>query len=208
MTISTYTELKDAVANWTARADLATGGTNVTRVDEILDNAEALLNRELRTLDQETKNAAFSITGEYVAVPTGFLEARSFYLNTSTRGRLQFMDPEKMNELYPAGSGQPQWFSVIGGNFRFAPIPDATYAATLIYYTIIPALTGSNTTNWLLSSHPDVYLAACRYYAYDYIGDTDKMTQQLQAFQALMKSLQRSSDRNRWGGPAMYTRPG
>jgi len=208
MTIGTYQQLLDGIANWTNRSDLATGGSNVSRCDEILDNAEALMNRELRTLDQETKNTGFSITAEYCAVPAGFLEARSFYLNTSTRHRLQFMDPEKMNELYPGGTGCPKWFCVVGKDFRFAPIPDTTYAATLVYYTVIPALSATNTTNWLLTAHPDIYLAACRFYAYDYIGDEQKMAEQLQAFQALMKSLQRSSDRNRWGGPAMYTRPG
>jgi hypothetical protein len=207
MTISSYSELKDAVANWTARADLATAGTNVARVDEILDNAEALINDSLRTLDQETKNAAFSITAEYVSVPADFLEARTFYLNTSTRSRLQFLDPQKMMEMYTS-SGQPKFFCVVGNTFRFAPIPDATYQATLVYSAKVPALSSTNTTNWLLTRRPDIYLAACRFYAYDWIGDSQKMGEQLQAFQALIRTLQDSTDRSRWGGAALQVRPG
>ena len=38
------------------------------------------------------------------------------------------------------------------------PSPDATYSLILNYYQKIPALSGSQATNWLLTDHPDVYL--------------------------------------------------
>ncbi len=207
MTISTYSELKDAVSNWTSRVDLATGGANVARVDEIIDNAEALLNRELRTTDQETKSATFSITGEYVAVPADFLQVRSFYLNSSPIQTLTFLPNDLQTDISQGSTNQPLHFSIVGGNFRFSPPPDATYSSTLVYYAKIPALSGSNTTNWLLTSHPDIYLAACRYYAYDFVQDYQAMGSQLEVTLNLIKSLQRSADRARWGGNSMATRP-
>ena len=207
MTISTYSELKDAVALWTNRADLATGGANVSRVDEIIDNAEALLNRELRVTDQETKSASFSITGEYVAVPADFLQVRSFYLNTTAKATLTFLPPDTQTDYYgSAGSGQPKFFSVVGTNFRFSPVPDATYTATLVYFAKIPALSVSNTTNWLLTSHPDLYLAACRAYAYDFIRDSQAMGEQMKLVELLSSSLKRQGDMARWGGNSMAVR--
>jgi hypothetical protein len=98
------------------------------------------------------------------------------------------MDPQKMTELYTS-SGQPRFFCLAGTSFRFAPVPDATYSSTLTYYAKVPALSAVATTNWLLTRRPDIYLAACRFYAYDYIGDAQKMGEQLQAFQALMKPV-------------------
>ena len=38
------------------------------------------------------------------------------------------------------------------------PVPDGAYTTTLFYYQEIPALTASNTTNWLLTDAPDLYV--------------------------------------------------
>lgn len=206
MAITTYSELKDAIANWTARGDLATGGANVNRVDEIIDNAEAMLSRDLRTLDMETKSASFSITGEYVAVPTNFLEVRTFYLNTSPRVPLEYLPDDEQALMYSTSSGPPRFFSVVGSNFRFAPVPDATYSATLVYYLKVPSLSGTTTTNWLLTAHPDLYLAACMIWAATFLQDAAMVQQWRAAYGDLLGGLRRSDNRSRWGGSGMAVR--
>lgn len=206
MAISTYSELKDAVANWTARSDLASGGSNINRVDEIIDNAEAMLNRDLRARDMETKNAAYSITGEYVAVPTDFLEVRSFELEVTPRVSLVFLPDDSQNDMYGTGSGEPRFFSVAGGNFRFAPVPDGTYTATLSYYAKVPALSGTQTTNWVLTSHPDLYLAACMIWAGAFLKDGASVNEWRSVYTGMVGDLQRSSARSRWGGNGMAIR--
>lgn len=151
MSIDTYANLQTAVANWQGRSDLT------SRITEGIALAEAKINRKLRTKDMETKNATFSITGEYVAVPTGFGGVKTFYHNSSPRARLELMGDDEMTTRYST-TAKPKYFNVQGSNFRFAPVPDATYSATLVYFLQVPALSVSNTTNWLLTSHPDAYL--------------------------------------------------
>ena len=66
MALSTYTELKTAIANWLNRSDLT---------DEISDDfiklVESEYNAKLRVKAMLNSKTDYSITGETVAVPTG-----------------------------------------------------------------------------------------------------------------------------------------
>ncbi len=152
MALDNYSDLLSAAANWSSRADLT------SRIPEFIELAEAKVNRKLRTKDMETKSATFSITGEYVAVPTGFGGVRTFHLNTSPRQVLQLMPGDSQTGYFGSNTGQPRFYAIEGSNFRFGPVPDGTYASTLTYFLKVPALTASATTNWLLTDHPDAYV--------------------------------------------------
>jgi hypothetical protein len=200
MAIGTYTELQTAVTNWLARSDLT------SRIPEFITLAEAEMNRRLRTLDQETKSTSYSITGEFVNVPTSFLAVRSF--QTSANGGRYSLNPstnEQMVNDNPVSSGAPKEYSIVGGQFRFAPIPDATYTATLVYYISIPPL-ASNSTNWLLTAHPDVYLYGALLQAAAHIQNDERVPMWKQAFDGAIDAIQGSNNRNRWSGPSMATR--
>jgi len=198
--ITNYTTLKAEIALWLARTDLTTA------IPGFVQNAEAKLNRVLRSLDQETKNATFSITGEYVAVPTNFLGVHAFYLNTSPPQTLQFLPTDTQTD-YLSTPGIPRYFSVVGGNFRFGPPPAATQSATLIYYTTIPPLE-SNATNWLLTAHPDIYLYGALLEAAGYIQDDPRIGLWKQAYGECLGQLQGQNNKSRWGGNGMTVRPG
>ena len=77
MALSTYTELKTAIANWLNRSDLT---------DEISDDfiklVESEYNAKLRVKAMLNSKTDYSITGETVAVPTGFLQVRDFYITS------------------------------------------------------------------------------------------------------------------------------
>ena len=198
MAIANYTDLQASVANWLARSDLT------TVIPDFIVIAEANFNRTLRTLQQETKDAAFSISTEYVAVPTGFLEARSMYLNTSPASALSFVPADTQTNNYPA-TGRPTGFSLTGSNFRFSPAPDATYTATLIYYKAIPAL-ASNATNWLLTAHPDAYLYGSLIAASGYIQDDGRVAGIKALYEQVIAEIKGSDNKNRWGGNGMRIR--
>ncbi len=40
------------------------------------------------------------------------------------------------------------------------PIPANVYTMTMRYRAKVPALSGTNTTNWVLTTHPEIYLYA------------------------------------------------
>jgi hypothetical protein len=193
--------LATAVGNWIARADLT------SRIQEFVQLAEAKLFRDLRTPEMITKDATFSITGEYVAVPTGFLEARSFMLNSTPRRAITFMPDDTQADMYSTGTGDPIFFNVVGTNFRFAPVPSATQTATLTYYKA-PATcsTGSTETNWLLTAHPDLYLYGTLIEASGYVQDDQAVARWAQGYALAIDQLKRQSARMQWGGNGMTVR--
>jgi hypothetical protein len=198
MAIANYVDLQASVANWLARSDLT------TVIPDFIVIAEANFNRTLRTLQQETKDAAFSISTEYVAVPTGFLEARSMYLNTSPARSLSYLSADLQTDSN-GWTGRPTGFSLTGSNFRFSPAPDATYTATLIYYKAIPAL-ASNSTNWLLTAHPDAYLYGSLIAASGYIQDDGRVAGIKALYEQVIAEIKGSDNKNRWGGNNMRIR--
>lgn len=201
MAITTGAELATAVANWTGRADLT------SRIPEFVALAEAKMNRVLRTPEMETKDAAFSITGEYVAVPTGFLAARMFYLNDSDKTVLSFMPDDTQSDYFGTATGTPKYFSVVGSNFRFGPVPPSTYTATLVYYKAPASVSaGGSATNFILASHPDVYLYGSLLEAVGYLGDDPRVQLWLSAYSTALEHLKRQGSQMRWGGNSMAVR--
>lgn len=201
MAITTFAELQTALGNWASRSDLT------SRLPEFIALAESKINRKLRTLDMVTKNASFSITGEYVAVPTNFAGVQTFYLNTTPKTNLEFMPDDSQTGYFGESTAKPRYYCIQGANFRFGPVPDGTYSATLVYYLKVPALTASNTTNWLLTSHPDVYM-------YLSMAELCGLTQDpqsaawAQAGYQILEEIAAQSNRDKWGGNSMAVRLG
>jgi hypothetical protein len=203
VSITTYSELLTAAANWSGRADLT------SRIPEFIALAEAKMNRRLREKDMVTKDAAFSITGEYVAVPTSFGGVKAFALNASPRSILLFMPDIMMTATFGDVTAPPSHYNVQGSNFRFGPIPDATYVATLIYYLKVPALTGSATTNWMITNHPDAYLYGVLAELAGLAQDWDGAGKWVQAMYAVIDEIKKASNRDSYSGDgALAARPG
>jgi hypothetical protein len=209
MALATYADLVSAGANWTGRGDLT------SRIPEFIVLAEAKMNRKLRTKDMETKNATFGIDAEYVSLPTGFGGVREFYLNTSPKRVLSVMPGDSQTSAFGTGNGIPAYYEVVGSTFRFGPVPTSTgnpvspaFTATLIYYLTIPALTGSNTTNWLMTSHPDAYLYGIMAETAGFLTDWEDQ----QAWEAKMYKVLDEvvgiANKDKWGGNSMTVRIG
>lgn len=202
MSIASYSDLTTAAANWANRADLT------SRIPEFIALAEAKMNRRLRTIDMVTKNATFSITGEYVAVPTSFGGVKTFYLNTAAKAVLEWATDDYITNNFPSGTGQPEVYNVQGSNFRFGPTPGATYSSTLVYYLAVPALTGSATTNWMITSHPDAYLYGVMAELSAYLKDNVAAQGWVQAMYQVLDEIKGNSNKSTWGTAPIVTRPG
>lgn len=206
MAISTYNELKTALANWLGRGDLT-----ATRYEEMISLAEAKLQRVLRTTEMETRNAAFTINAEYVDVPSDFLGVKSFYLNTNPPYPVRYMSDDQINGLFnPNSTGIPKYFTVQAGKFRFAPSPDGTYSASLAYFKrFIPlGTTGSatTTTNFVLSSHPDLYLYGALSEAEGFLVNDQRIVTWKQQYQMALDEVNGQANKSRWSGPGLAAR--
>ena len=65
-----------------------------------------------------------------------------------------------MDDLKSASSstGKPSYFAITGQDFEFYPAPDAAYTIEVIYYATITSLSDTDTTNFLILNHNDIYL--------------------------------------------------
>jgi hypothetical protein len=178
MALDTYANLQTSVAGFLNRTDLTAA------VPDFITLAEAQLARRLAKAWQEarmlpramvTRNAAFSIDAEMVSLPTDFLGPLAFSID-SEAVQLRYVRPdtlahEKARRGTDATTATPAAYSIVGAQFQFLPSPDATYTGTLVYWQKFTALSVSNVSNWILASHPDVYLYGALTAAAPYLMD-------------------------------------
>lgn len=156
MALDTFANLKISIEAWLDDADTYDGA-----VDDIILMAESEFNRRLRVPEMEVRSQA-SLSGQYLALPSDFLQLRAIYLLNDAYIRLDQLPITQLRVDYAAyTTGQPRAYAINDGQFVFGPQPDTTYTTEIVYYAKIPALSVSNTTNWLLTAHPDLYLAQC-----------------------------------------------
>ncbi|WP_393922898.1 hypothetical protein [Pseudomonas fluorescens] len=156
MSITNYAELQVSVASWLNRGDLS------ANIPDFITLAETQLNTDLKTRAMEAKTTLATVAGvNTVALPTDMLEMRRLQVVGTYNQPLSYRSPDEMSIDFAANtSAQPVVFTVIGGNIELAPIPDGVYSLELTYQQRIPALSGTNATNWLLTNWPNAYLFA------------------------------------------------
>ena len=203
MALATYSDLKTAVATWLSRGD------QTVNIPDFIALAHHKLMRVLRVREMETINSAFTVAAETADVPTDWLETRKIYVTSSSpRYDLQYVSPDKIVEYNAdAATGAPRFFTVVGGKFQFIPIPDATYTGTHVYYASLAKMSASSDTNWLLTSHPDLYLYGSLLEATSLIQDDPRIPMWQQMYDRGLMELTRQSQHAK-SGPAMQTRPG
>ena len=201
MALTTYAELKTSVGDWLNRSDLTTA------IPDFISLAEAQIERNLRTR-QMIVRATASITTEYSAVPDNFLEVKSFKLDTNPVTPLQFETIDSMDTLavtYRTAT-KPIFFTVVGEQFRYLPVPDTAYTGELIYYAKLSKLSTSNTTNWLLTAAPDVYLYGALMQAAPYLQDDARIATWASLYKTGLEELKQSDDRGATSGGTLITR--
>ena len=202
MALSTYSELKSAIANWLNRTDLT---------DEIADDfiklTEADFNAKLRIRPMEQIDT-ITIDSETETVPTGFIAVRSFYiLLSSVKYPLEYITPHNLFEVKGGSTtARPRAYTIESDNetetFRFGPSPDTSYTGYLSYYKAISALSVSNTSNWMLANHPAVYLYGSLYHAANFLGGIDQtqLGQWLQMYSTALERCENNDRQDSYGG--------
>lgn len=201
MSITTYAELQSSIADWLLRDDL----TSV--IPTFISLAEAKFNRRIRDY-RMVKRATAQVDTAYFAIPSDWQENVRFQLNTSPITTLEYVTPDQAAEekrLYNS-SGRPAFFTMIGDEFQIVPAPDSTYDAELTYYSKIPALSASNTSNWLLTKAPDIYLYGALMEAAPYLDDDARIQVWGGLLEQSMEALQIESDRAKTGSSSIRMR--
>ena len=165
MTIANYTDLQTAVQNWLVRTDLTT-------IPDFITLFEAAANRRLRVRQQEAI-ASLTPSAGTAALPADYLAWRRLTWTGSPRRELSYVEPSYLQAAFPTNPADtPEYFTIEGGDVLIRPL-DGT-ALEFLYYQKIPALS-TNSTNWLLSAHPDLYLFGALAESYGFTVDPEKL---------------------------------
>ena len=195
MAITTYSELQASVASWLNRDDLA------AVVPTFIALAEAQIARDVRHW-RMIEQATLTVNDQYEAIPDDWVETIRMVLSTSDRRKLE---TGSLNELMDRrhvddSVGAPMLYAHVGDQFEFYPTPDGSYSVELTYYRTVPALSGSNPTNWLLTQAPDVYLYGSLVQSAPYLSDDQRATIWAGFYAASVSQLNAASDAARTSG--------
>jgi hypothetical protein len=186
----TWTALKADIALWLNRDDLT------TQIPVFIAYAERHFNRNVFTPDRE---AALSITADAQseALPADFWGFKSGpYIDGSPDTILTRLTPGDLRATYPAATtGTPAHFAVEGENILFGPTPSSAVAIKGTYYAVIAPLASGTATNWLLTDHPDLYLAGALHYAWRYCQFKEEANEQLALMQAFIEDINKAGRR-------------
>lgn len=165
MALANYTDLQASIPSWNFnRADMP--------VTDLIALAEVRLNRDLRLRMMEVETTLTGVpSSRYIALPSDFLEPLDLWLElTSGRREMTYVTPDMMPN-WPQPNF-PIYWTVDGSNVAFEAPVDQAYDFTLRYLQRF-ALSDASPTNYLLTKHPDLYLAACNVAAAYWLQNDD-----------------------------------
>lgn len=191
MALNTYSALKASIASWLNRADLT------DQIADFIAMAEAKFNRELRLNSMLQRDTTIA-TSNYVALPDDWLQHSSLVVTSpSDYGvALDYITPEEFNDrrkhLLP---GIPASYTIINDNILLLPAPSSNATLEISYYKKIPALSDTNTSNWLLQRSPDLYLYGSLLNAEPYLMNDERVPLWAAAVSQAIEAMRMESER-------------
>lgn len=204
--ITDYSTLKTAIGSWMFdRSDLT------TVYDDFIDNFEARINygtdedgpfpsKPLRVSAMVTSSDVTLSSGAG-SMPANFLEVIRVTAKTDPRRKLEYASADWLDEAYPTtDSGDPSFYTILGSSLIVRPV--TTSSVEVQFYRTVPALSDSNTTNWLLTASPNAYLYGSLFEASLFIGDGSRAQQMYGMMMGAVGGLIRTDKRALSGTPA------
>jgi hypothetical protein len=165
--ITNYTTLQSAIADYLNRQDLT------SQIPMFIQLAESDMNSRLRCREM-IKRATAESDEEYVELPADWLEAINMQI-VDGQSPLRYVtldeaDRIKKEQVY----NSVHFYSLMDGAIELIPAPADSVEIEMVYYAKLPAL-ATNSTNWLLSKAPDVYLYGALSHAATFLMDDQRL---------------------------------
>lgn len=210
MALSTYAELLDSIADWLNRV----GSPEVAeRAPDFVRLAEARLNRELHTakVRQMTKrdDTIFTVDGAF-ELPDDWLETKKITITWGGKPRkLDFVSEDQADEINRTSDlwlHGPSSFTYNGNLVELVPTPSDDLDVCIDYFAEIPALSESNTTNWLLQKWPDLYLYGALAHSAPYLRDDARVATWAGFYDRAMAEISTANASAVYSGQGLRTR--
>ena len=201
MALSSYSDLKKSIINWSHRDDLdllIDDFIELAEVEMFSNSAEIL---QLRGM--EARATASTGVDQFLALPAGFESMRSMRLIVNDGGgALRFKTPESL--VRRSGTGRPAYFTVTD-QIEFDVTPDSSYTVEFNYIALPTPLSSVNTTNTVLDNHPNIYLYGALWALFTHADDEAQAQKYYNRFVSGIKGANQADNDGRYG-PAPYAR--
>ncbi len=158
MALSNYTELQAAVR--TEMANVSTGGLSADALADAIKRAEAKINRLTRGRQQQVlATDTMTSASRFVDPPAGMMEWINVRVKKATEADTAYVNadyaaPERIADYY-SDTTCKYWFTM-RQQFEFAKAVTVDHTVQFDYIKAWDIAT--DTTNWLLTTFPDIYL--------------------------------------------------
>ena len=195
MSISNYTELKNAIGNWLARSDLE----NI--IPTLIRFGEQRIARELRLRSMEV-SFDIAISDGKIALPLDYLELKYLYIDGAPVQPLERKTASWIYKNFPnrTSSGKPNYVAREGENLIFGCFPDADYQVKGSYYGELNALGEFNQINWFVTNASDLLLFAALVEAESYLMNDDRIMLWENKYQQVKARLIQQNEQEEMGG--------
>jgi hypothetical protein len=190
--ISTYDELKTAIAAWTHRANLT------SYLGDFITMAEERMFSELKVKEMEARTD-YTPSSRYLSTPTRMTAIRRIVAKSSPPVELVGTSPDGLRVVYDTGSGTPSHYTVLGSEIEFNRIPNVD--VEILHYAAPAALSASNTTNSILTAYPTVYLTASMVEAAIFMKDQSMLATWQGKYADAISAANRKSSKFHTAGP-------
>jgi hypothetical protein len=199
MAITTYSELKTSIADYLNRSDLT------AIIPTFIALAEAQINRDVRHWQMENR-ATTSFDGQYGTRPSDWIETIRLQLTGTGTTSLSLISQQAMADKRMSAdnvAGKPLFYTHSESQFELYPTPDGAYAAEVLYYQQVPALSDSATGNWLLTAAPDLYLYGALIHSAPYLVEDGRTAVFAQMYGAAVNQLNLQSEASKTSGAGL-----
>jgi len=177
------TELASMILDVAHRPDLS------TKTDMFIRQAEEMITRGVRAIEQVTWGASFTDadrTGVGLAtytLPATFLAERVFW-NPDTNRSLP-LESKSLGELRSIkDTASVSYYSIRGTIIEFRGTPGLTTTILFDYFARLPVIGAVDAANVLLNAHEELYLSAALFFLKRYTEDFDQAQAYSASFEA------------------------
>ena len=98
------------------------------------------------------------------------------------------------------------YYAFVDSTIELAPTPDSSYTLQLTYYAKVDALSDSNTSNFVLANHPDVYLYGALKHASIYLMEDDRVAMFSALFEKALEEIKMEQEKAEFGKGSLMQR--
>jgi hypothetical protein len=182
--ISTYSELKDAIADWMHRSDLS------ARIPDFISLTESRLSQDISDialLRSEAKIVTAAGQRTYAA-PAGLIKVEYARRKEPASTPMQIVTARVLAQKYAFEqyTSLPNFIAFDGAYLVLHPTPNGAYTVDYFYQNTIDPLSDSNPTNVILKRFPALYLWGACHEAAMFIRDVALAQGAEQKYQAAL----------------------